>query len=138
MKAKLTSLSTEILMFLGLFIAEMSLAMFVMGILIMIDTTTGVWAAFKKGGTNAITSRKLGRVITKLVLYPICILVAWLMQYMVPEIPFTKVTLGILATVEGKSIFENVSKILGYDLIDRLKKAIWKDKTGQDADRKDK
>lgn len=131
MKAKLANLSAEILVFLSLFIAEMSIAMFVMGLLIAFDTITGVWSAFKRGGKAEITSRKLGRVITKLVLYPICILVAWLMQYLVPEIPFTKVTLGILATVEGKSIFENISRILGYDIIDRLKKAIWKDKTGQ-------
>lgn len=128
MKAKLSALSTEIVVFLGLFLAEMTMAMFIMGLLIMFDTVTGIWGAIKKGGVQEITSRKLGRIITKLVLYPMAIGAAWLMQKLVPEIPFIKVTLGILATIEGKSIFENISKILGYDLIDRLKKALWKDK----------
>ena len=49
-------------------------------------------------------------------------------QYLLAEIPWVKVTSGILAMIEVRSIFENMGKILGYDLWDRVKKAIWKHK----------
>lgn len=43
-------------------------------------------------------------------------------------IPWTEVTTGIIATIELKSIFENSSRILGYNLWERFKKRVWKDK----------
>jgi len=128
MKEKILMLGTEISIFIGLFFSQLYLAMFTIGALIMIDTVTGIWAAYKEGGINKIHSRKLGRVVAKLILYPFAIWSAFLMEFITPEIPFVKVTLGILATVEGKSIFENISKVLGYDLLTRMKKALWKDK----------
>ena len=121
----------EILAFLALFFAPINASLLAIGFLIMADTFTGIWAAKKLG--HKIESRKAGRIIAKLILYPASIIIAQVsQQYLAPEIPWTKVTTGIIATIEVKSNFENISMILGYDLWSRLKKAIWKDKPKDD------
>lgn len=129
MKEKLISLLPQILAFIAVFFTSIYASLLAIGFLIMMDTFTGVWASWKKYGRKSITSRKAGRIITKLILYPLAIIVAKVSQdHLAPAIPWVDVTTGILATVEVKSIFENISLILGFDLWDRLKKAIWKDK----------
>lgn len=133
MKTQFTSAGLEIAAFLAIFFAEIQSALLAVGFLIVADTFTGIWAAYKEGGREAITSRKLGRITTKLLLYPLALIVAKVaQQYLAPAIPWTDVTAGILAVVEVKSIFENMSSLLGFDLWDRVKKAIWKDKPAKD------
>jgi hypothetical protein len=79
---------------------------------------------------SSITSRKAGRIIAKFILYPLSLIVAKVSQeYLSPAIPWIDVTAGILAVIEVKSIFENMSLILGYDLWAKIKKQLWKDKT---------
>jgi len=118
-----------ILGFLVVFFLDIHAALIAVGFLVMADTFTGIWASWKKHGRKHITSRRLGRVITKLLLYPLALIVAKVAEnYLAPAIPWTEVTAGILAAVEVKSIFEKISIILGFDLWDRLKKAIWKPK----------
>lgn len=125
----------EILAFLAIFFLELAPALIAIGFLVMADTFTGIWGAMKNGGYRAVTSRKAGRIVAKLVLYPLCIIVAKVSQtYLTPLIPWVDVTLGILAMIEVKSIFENVSIILGYDLWKRVKKALWKDKEEEDKE----
>jgi hypothetical protein len=129
MKSNFTSATLEIMAFLVIFFAEIQAALFAIGFLILSDTFTGIWAAWKNEGKSSVTSRKMGRVITKLILYPLAIIIAKVAeQYLAPVIPWVEVTLGILAIVEVKSNFENISKILGFNLWDRVKKAIWKEK----------
>ena len=119
----------EILAFLAMFFTEISSALYAVGFLIMVDTFLGIWAAVHVGGWKSITSRKAGRIISKLIVYPLAIMVAKVAQeYLSPSIPWIDVTTGIIATVEVKSIFENSSVILGYNLWEKIKKAIWKDK----------
>lgn len=129
----------EILAFLAIFFADIMGALIAVGVLIMADTFTGVWGAWKEGykshGTwylgwkHNITSRKAGRIVEKLILYPLAIIIAKVAEdHLSPDIPWIKVTAGILAIVEVKSIFENMSIILGYDLWDRIRKRLWKDK----------
>lgn len=119
----------EVLAFLAIFFSELAAALYAIGFLIMADTFLGIWAAKHVGGWEAITSRKAGRIVAKLILYPLAIIVAKVAEeYLSPSIPWIDVTTGIIATVEVKSIFENSSLILGYDLWQKIKKAIWKDK----------
>lgn len=138
--------------FLAVFFNDIEPALWSIGFLIMTDTLLAIWAAWKKGYKKTgslyegwkkeITSRKAGRIITKLILYPLAIIVAKVAEnYLAQEIPWQKVTTGIVATVEIKSIFEKMNLLLGFDLWDRIKKAIWKDKTEEkeeDARDKDK
>jgi len=115
--------------FLMVFFSSINNALFAVGFLILVDTFVAIWASWKNNGVSSITSRKLGRIITKIVLYPLAIIVAKVAeQYLVPEIPFIKVTTGIVATVEVKSIYEKISLLLGFDLWQKIKKVLWKDK----------
>ena len=129
LKESVSSYILEILAFLAVFFVELSAALYAIGFLIMADTFLGIWAAKHIGGWKSITSRKAGRIVSKLIVYPLAIIVAKVAQtYLTPTIPWIDVTAGIIATVEVKSIFENSSVILGYNLWQKIKKAIWKDK----------
>lgn len=129
MKHSYTSINLEILTFIAIFFAEIQAALLAIGFLVMSDTFTGIWGAWKQNGIKSITSRKAGRIITKLVMYPLAIIVAKVSQeYLTPIIPWVEVTSGIIATVEIKSIYENMGDVLGFDLWKRLKAQIWKDK----------
>jgi len=129
LKESVSSYILEVLAFLAVFFIELSAALYAIGFLVMADTFLGIWAAKQTGGWKSITSRKAGRIISKLIVYPLAIIVAKVAQtYLTPTIPWIDVTAGIIATVEVKSIFENSSVILGYNLWQKIKKAIWKDK----------
>ena len=129
MKEKFAAASLEILAFIAIFFAALQGALLAIGFLILTDTFTGIWSVWKKEGVAAITSRKAGRVIAKLILYPLAVIVASVAEnHLAPSIPWVEVTAGIIAAVEVKSIFENMSTILGFNLWDRVKKAIWPDK----------
>lgn len=129
MKTSLQQFFLEALAFLAIFFADLQFALFAIGFLIVADTFTGIWASWKNYGRESVTSRKMGRVITKIILYPLAIIVAKVAEeYLSPAIPWIDVTAGIIATVEVKSIFENMSLILGFNLWKRIKQAIWKDK----------
>lgn len=133
MKNQTTLFGLEVLAFITVFFSELQSSLFAIGFLIMADSFTGIWGSWKKNGRKSITSRRAGRIVTKLVLYPLSLIVAKVAQdYLAPAIPWTDVTAGILATIEVKSIFENISLILGFDLWDRIKKQIWKDKKEDD------
>ena len=120
---------TSILAFLVVFFSSLQESLCAIGFLIMVDTGVAIWASWKNHGVASITSRKAGRIITKMILYPLAIIVAKVAeQYLVPEIPFIKVTTGIVATVEVKSIYEKISLLLGFDLWQKIKKVLWKDK----------
>lgn len=129
MRTQFTTAGLEIVAFLTIFFADIQSALIAIGFLIFADTFTGMWSAVRKGGRMAITSRKMGRIVTKLILYPLALIVAKVSeQYLAPSIPWTDVTAGILAVVEVKSIFENMSSLLGFDLWDRIKNQLWKPK----------
>lgn len=129
--------------FLAAFIADIEPVLWSIGFLIMTDTGLAIWAAWRVGYKDTgnlyhgwkqeITSRKAGRIITKLILYPLSIIVAKVAEeYLAPEIPWQKVTSGIVATIEIKSIFEKMNLLLGFDLWDKIKSAIWKDRVEDD------
>lgn len=124
-----------VLAFLGAFFNELQPTLWAIGFLIMTDTTLAIWATWKHNGRASVKSRKMGRIVTKIILYPLAIIVAKVAEeYLAPEIPWLKVTTGIVATVEIKSIFEKMNLLLGFDLWSKLKKALWKDKIEDDKD----
>ena len=117
----------EIGAFALMFFGDISSAVLAIFFLVFADTLTGIWASVK---TNQyLTSRRAGRIISKLLLYPLSIIVAKVAEvYLTPSIPWIKVVSGIIAIVEVKSIFENISLILGFDLWPRIKEALWKER----------
>ena len=129
MKSQVAEYILAVLAFLGVFFNDLQPTLWSLGFLIMTDTGLAIWATWKHNGIDSVTSRKMGRIITKLILYPLAIIVAKVAeQYLAPDIPWLKVTTGIIATVEIKSIIEKMNLLLGFDLWSRLKKALWKDK----------
>lgn len=87
------------------------------GILILADTITGMFAAHKR--KESIQSAEMRRSITKLVVYQIAIISAFVLEkYMLGSlVPVSKIVAGVIGMVEFKSILENVSTIAGQDIL---------------------
>ena len=120
--------------YLGAFLAEIQGALIAVGTLIMMDSFTGIWKAWKNGGWKAVKSRKMGRIVAKLVLYPFALVASLVAQkHLAPDIPWVYVTSGALAVIEIKSIFENIGAILGFNLAKRVKDRLWPDKMDDES-----
>jgi len=111
----------------GIFIPAVDILIFA-GFLIFADTFTGIWAAKTRG--EAIHSSRMKQVLSKLIIYPTMIIFSSWAEYLLPEIPFLKGSSVLFVVVEGKSISENISDILGYDLINLIKAYIENGKKG--------
>jgi hypothetical protein len=133
-----------IITFLGAFFSDLATTLGAIGFLILTDTFTGIWFAWKEGakkegdlwrGWKHVTSRKGSRIIIKLILYPLAIIVSKVGEdYFMSHIPWIDVTAGILAGIEIKSIFENIGDILGFNLWQRIRERIWPDKIKDSKD----
>ena len=136
MKAQLSllilSIQSELLTLISIcfaFFLPISGILIMIGVLISIDTFTGIWKANKLG--EKITSRKLSSIISKLALYEITVIMFFLIdKFILNEIiltffsvPFmlTKVTALVLASIEVMSINENYKIVKGIDLWQSMK-----------------
>ena len=136
MKAQLSllilSIQSELLTLISIcfaFFLPISGILIMIGVLISIDTITGIWKAKKLG--EKITSRKLSSIISKLALYEITVIMFFLIdKFILNEIiltffsvPFmlTKVTALVLASIEVMSINENYKIVKGIDLWQSMK-----------------
>jgi hypothetical protein len=111
----------------------------VVGILLFFDMLTGVWAALVK--QEEIHSKKLGHTVTKMIIYQITIISAFLIEkYIITQIPITEVVAGFLALVELKSISENVLIITGLDFFNAIKQFLHREsgRVGVDKETIDK
>lgn len=96
----------------------------VTGVLVVLDFATGIYAAHKLG--TPIVSSRMRDTITKMLVYQIAILTGFLMEkYLLADLlPISKIAAGVVAVVEGTSLFENLDKIYGKpifkELIDKL------------------
>lgn len=81
------------------------------GIVILVDTVTGVLAARKRG--EKITSAGLRRSISKALIYQTAILTGFLIEkYLIGDIiPLTKLLAGAIGAVESISIVENLNSL---------------------------
>jgi len=101
------------------------------GVAIILDTFTGIFKTVKLSGWRSIESRKLSNVISKMVLYEVCILLLFTMDYYVLnefiihtfsiKFMFTKLCAILLIFVELVSIKENIEASFGIDLWKLLK-----------------
>lgn len=102
------------------FFAPIIPAMIAVGILILIDTLTGMLGAYHNG--ESITSKKMGGCITKSLVYQLLIISAHLCEaYLFPLIPFVKISIAFLAMTEFTSIAENFQKSTGKNFISYIK-----------------
>jgi len=118
----LISIQSELLTLISIcfaFFLPISGILLMIGVLIIIDTMTGIWKAKKL--KEKITSRKLSSIISKLALYEVTVIMFFLIdQFILNDImlnffsvPFmlTKVVALVLASVEVISINENIKVI---------------------------
>ena len=111
------------------FFIPISGILIMIGVLICIDTFTGIWKANKL--EDKITSRKLSAIISKLALYEVTVIMFFLIdQFILNDIiltffsvPFmlTKVVALVLASIEVMSINENYKVVKGIDLWQSMK-----------------
>ena len=117
-----------LLTFIVSFLTPIAPAMMTVGLLVFADTFTGIWAAKHK--KQKITSHKLKRTISKVLLYNVSVITGFMIEsYMIDFIPFVKIVLGAIATVEFYSLIENVSVVTGNNIakyimekMDKIKK----------------
>jgi hypothetical protein len=93
---------------------------------IMLDTFTGVFKAVKTSGWKSIRSRKLSNIVSKMLLYEVCILLLFLMDKFLLnefvksafgfEFMFTKICAILLIFIELVSIKENIEEAFKIDL----------------------
>lgn len=93
------------------------------GVLVVTDLITGVWAAIKR--KEPISSAALRRTVSKMVIYQIAVISGFLVQqYLISDlVPVVKIVAGVIGLVELKSILENADKITGVSIFqEALKK----------------
>ena len=123
----LISIQIEILTLISIcfaFFLPISGILIMIGVLIAIDTFTGIWKANKL--KEKITSRKLSSIISKLALYEITVIMFFLIDRFILNdiiltffsVPFmlTKATALVLASIEVMSINENYKVISNKNL----------------------
>ena len=136
MKAQLSllliSIQSKLLTLISIcfaFFIPISGILIMIGVLISIDTITGIWKAKKIG--DKITSRKLSAIISKLALYEVTVIMFFLIdQFILNDIiltffsvPFmlTKIVALVLSSIEVMSINENYKVVKGIDLWQSMK-----------------
>jgi hypothetical protein len=126
------SIQSELLTLISIclaFFIPISGILIMIGVLIAIDTFTGIWKANKL--EDKITSRKLSAIISKLALYEVTVIMFFLIdQFILNDIiltffsvPFmlTKVVALVLSSIEVMSINENYKVVKGIDLWQSMK-----------------
>lgn len=99
------------------FIAPVQSILILVGFLAFGDMITGLWRSKKKN--HKITSTRLSRTVSKLILYSLLILLTHGFELVFPLTEYlhiTQISAGVICMVELTSVYENVSEILGNDL----------------------
>ena len=148
MKTLLTKLVTFFWKFICIiiaFFAPIYGVLLAVGAFILLDTVVGVWKAKKL--KQKITSKRLGAVIQKMLIYQLTILTFFLLgHFIVNDIVFgltgvsylvTKLVAVILISIEFFSIDESFRDATGKGLLERLTGLIQKYKESKKAFRED-
>lgn len=112
------------------------------GAAIVLDTFTGIFKSIKLNGWCSVRSRKLSNIVSKMLLYEICILFLFLMdRFIINEFiekwfgfqfMFTKICGILLMFIELVSIKENIEEAYNIKIWDMLKKAFLRAKEVKD------
>lgn len=104
------------------------------GTAIVLDTFTGVFKSVKLNGWKSIRSRKLSNIVSKMMLYEVCVLLLFLMdKYLLNEFVikafgieymFTKICAILLIFIELVSVKENIEDAYKIDIWAMLKKLL--------------
>lgn len=99
---------------------------------IILDTFTGIFKSVKLNGWNSFKSRRLSHIISKMLLYEICILLLFVIdkfilnefifKWLSIDFMFTKICAILLIFIELVSIKENIEAAFKIDIWKILKK----------------
>lgn len=109
---------------------------------IILDTFTGIFKSIKLNGWCSIRSRKLSHIVSKMLLYEICILLLFVIdkfilnefifKWLSIDFMFTKICAILLIFIELVSIKENIEAAYNIKIWDLLKKAFLRAKEVKD------
>ena len=98
---------------------------------IILDTFTGIFKSIKLNGFKSIRSRKLSNIVSKMLLYEVCILFLFLIdKYLLNEfikeafgfeLMFTKICAIVLIFIELVSIKENIEDAFKIEIWPMIK-----------------
>lgn len=113
----------------GAFLMPIKLLIFMVSIMIFLDTISGIWKARKIG--EKLTSKKLSRVVSKMVLYQVGLITFFILdKYLLGEflkyfidIPFflTKIIAIFFVGIEVMSLNENIKQAYGVNFFQMAK-----------------
>ena len=97
-------------------LAPIMMVIITVGVLIMVDLITGIWAALKRG--EKISSAAMRRTISKIVIYQVAVISGFMLETYILEgiLPVAKIVAGVIGMEEFKSILENCNMIMGGDM----------------------
>lgn len=130
---KITELLAALLVSIAIFVAPIYGILITVGLFILADTCFGIWASKKLG--IPILSRKMGRVLQKLLLYNMSVITFYCIDVFIfedfgkmfgIEVSFllTKIVGLALIGLEAYSIDEKVRNVKGYGLMHYFKKLV--------------
>jgi hypothetical protein len=130
MKIYLTNLATAIF----LFFTPIQGLVITVGLIVMLDTFTGIFKSVKLKGWSSIKSRPLSNIVSKMLLYEICIILLFpIDKFLLNELIIhvisvqyfaTKLACIVIILIEGTSIKENIEEALNIKIWEVLKKAL--------------
>jgi len=118
-------------------LAPIKAVMITVGILIIADALTGMYAAHKRG--EKLSSAAMRRTLSKMMVYQSVVICGFLLESNILDnlIPVAKIVAGAIGMVEFKSILENANSIVGTNIfqavIDKLGSENAKDKPESEA-----
>lgn len=100
---------------------------------IILDTFTGIFKSVKLDGWKSIRSKRLSHIVSKMLLYEICVLLLFvidkfilnefIIKWLSIEFMFTKICAILLIFIELVSIKENIEEAYNIKIWEILKKA---------------
>jgi hypothetical protein len=131
---KMNTFLGKVLAGLILFFAPIQGLVISVGIAVMVDTFTGIFKTVKLKGWKSIKSRQLSNIISKMLLYEICVIALFpIDKFLLNELLLQLVSINFFATkiacvaiilVELTSIKENIEEALKIDIWKTLKNFI--------------
>lgn len=110
-----------ILVSLGSFFAPITGTLLTAVVVVILDTVTKVMVVGKTQGIKEIKSKKLFKIVPKLIFYFIFIILAELLHdYVDVEIPFSKLTIVAIIGIEVYSIDENFEELTGFSFLKKV------------------
>jgi hypothetical protein len=126
-----------------IFLAPIQGLMIAVAFAIILDTFFGIYRSIKVKGWKFITSRRLSEIVSKMLLYQLCMICTYVIDfYLLSEISnkffsiefmATKIAAMLLIFIESVSIKENFEKATGRDVWALLKSALGRAKEVKDS-----